>query len=52
MLRDEVEEQRAPNKSSYLATSPLVARETFTNSQETTQLKEIRKYFSMLHILS
>jgi hypothetical protein len=40
MLKDELDEQRAPEKSGYPATNPLVAGEPFTSSQEATQTKE------------
>jgi hypothetical protein len=43
MLKDELDEQRAPEKSGYPATSPLVAGEPFIRLQETTQIKETRE---------
>jgi hypothetical protein len=52
MLRDELEEQRAPEKSGYPATSPLVAGEPFTNSQERAQLKETKEVvFQATHFM-
>jgi hypothetical protein len=50
MLKDELEEQTTPEKSGYPATSPLVAGEPFTNSQERAQLKETKEVVSRLHI--
>jgi hypothetical protein len=41
MLRDELEEQRAPGKSGYLATSPLFAGEPFiTHKKELNSKKQ------------
>jgi hypothetical protein len=43
MLREELEEHKAPEKSGYPATSPLVAGEPLTDSQEIGQPRETKE---------
>jgi hypothetical protein len=43
MLREELEEHRAPEKSGYPAASPLAAGEPFTYSQQKDELKETKE---------
>jgi hypothetical protein len=43
MLKDELDEQRAPEKLGYPATSPLVAGEPSLQLEETTQTKETKE---------
>jgi hypothetical protein len=43
MLKDELDEQRAPEKSGYPATSPLAVGEPFTSSQEITQTQRNKR---------
>jgi hypothetical protein len=43
MLKDEIDEQMAPDKSSYPPTSPLAIGKPFTGLQETIPIKETRE---------
>lgn len=43
MLKDVLDEQRAPDKSDYPSSSPLVVGEPFTILKETYQIKEKRE---------
>jgi hypothetical protein len=43
ILKDELEEQRALEKSGYPTVSPLATGEPFTSSQEIAQLKETKE---------
>jgi len=43
MLKDELDEQRALEKSDYPSTSPLAAGEPSLQLEETTQMKETKE---------